>query len=108
MKSNVLSVLIAAMLLAACTGAPTKVGTSTEVPVPTGPVRDLEAQACGFQLLLFIPIKVNSRASRAYQQLVVLAGGDYITDVEVKEEWTYGLVGTQYCTTLRARAIREQ
>ena len=56
-------------------------------------------------MLLVIPIMVNSRTQRAYDDLVEQAKGDFITDVEVKESWTYGFVGTGYCTELRAKAI---
>src|SRR5205823_11702689 len=84
-------------LLTACAGTPVALGSRADGPVPTGIERTITAEACGFQLLLFIPISVNSRAARAYQQLQAQAGGDYITNVQVQERWTYGVVGTQYC-----------
>jgi len=73
--------------------------------VPTGESRTITAEACGFQLLLFIPIAINGRLESAYGMLEAKAGGDFITDVEVQERWTYGFVGTSYCTELRAKAI---
>jgi hypothetical protein len=45
---------------------------------------------------------INGRQARAYQYLLMNAGGDYITDVKVKESWVYGFVGTAYCTELEA------
>jgi hypothetical protein len=57
------------------------------------------------QLLLFIPIRVNNRMLRAYSALEAQAGGDFITDVQIQERWTYLFVGTNYCTALRAKAI---
>lgn len=97
---------LAILLLSACAGTAVRLGSPSDQPVPKGPSREISATACGFQLLLLIPIAVNSRQTRAYQVLAAQAGTDYITDVEVQEEWGYRFVGTEYCTTLRARAIR--
>lgn len=95
------------LLTTACAGSPVQLGSPRSPgAAPTGAARTISAKACGFQLLLFIPIAINSRAGRAYQQLQTMASGDFITDVQVQESWTYGLVGTSYCTTLRAIAIR--
>jgi hypothetical protein len=54
--------------------------------------------------LLFIPIGVNDRHENAYGQLLAQANGDYITDVNIEESWTYGFVGTSYTTTITATA----
>lgn len=97
---------VAAMLLTACAGTPVSLGTYANGPTPNGIERTIEAEACGFQLLLLIPIGVNDRAKHAYQMLEAQAGGDFITDVQVQERWTYAFVGTRYCTALRAKAIR--
>lgn len=92
-------------LLAGCAGKPVQLGSRVAGTVPTGETREISAEACGFQLFLFIPIAVNGRLESAYSMLEAKAGGDFITDVEVQERWTYGLVGTSYCTELRAKAI---
>jgi len=98
--------ILTAALLAACAGTPVSLGTRVTGPIPTGEERTITAEACGFQLLLFIPISINSRAQRAYQALEVEAGGDFITNVQVQERWSYGFVGTQYCTGLQAKAVK--
>jgi len=59
-------------------------------------------QASGFQLLLFFPIKINSRHERAYNQLLKKADGDYVTNVRIKDSWTYAFIGTIYKTTITA------
>ena len=64
--------------------------------------RTISAEVSGFQLLWFIPIKINSRHVRAYEALKVQANGDYITDIKVEESWTYGFVGTSYTTKMTA------
>lgn len=94
------------VLLAGCAGTPVQLGSRVAGAVPTGDTRTISAEACGFQLFLLIPIAVNGRLEAAYSTLEAKAGGDFITDVEVQERWTYGFVGTSYCTELRAKAIR--
>lgn len=99
------SALLAA-ILTACAGAPVNLGPHPYAPPPAGNVRQVQAKACGFQLLLLIPIAINDRQERAYNTVLAQAGGDYVTDVAWKDEWFYGLVGTGYCTTITATAIR--
>lgn len=95
-----------AALLAACEGIPVQLGSPVEGPPPTGQSRELTARSCGFQLLYVIPIAINERLERAYAGIRRQAQDDYITDVRVTEEWTYAFVGTVYCTTIDAKAIR--
>lgn len=66
--------------------------------------REINASASGFQLLYFIPLGINDRHQSAYGQLMAEANGDYVTDVKIKESWTYGFVGTVYTTTITATA----
>lgn len=66
--------------------------------------RIITASASGFQLLLLIPISINTRHESAYGQLLAQANGDYITDVKIEESWTYAFVGTIYTTTITATA----
>jgi hypothetical protein len=66
--------------------------------------RLLQASASGFQLLLLIPININNRQERAYQIIRDQAGSDFITDVKIKESWTYAFVGTIYTTAIEAIA----
>lgn len=103
---RVLAVLIPT-LLSSCSSAPLAVGTRGDAPAAVGTGRVIEAEACGFQLLLFIPISINNRAERAYRDLERQANGDTITDVQVRERWIYAFVGTNYCTAFRAKAIRK-
>ena len=99
--------LVVALLLAACEGTAVRLGTPVEEgPTPTGSARELSAEACGAQILYFIPIAINNRQERAYQRLRRDALGDYITDVRVSERWMYLFAGTLYCTTIEAKAIR--
>lgn len=94
---------ILVMTLFGCSGYPVKVESvtdSTTIDKTRG--RKIYAQASGFQLFLVIPIQINSRHERAYGALMNAAGGDSIADLNVKESWTYALVGTLYTTTMEA------
>ena len=44
------------------------------------------------------------RMELAYDSLMSQAEGDYVTDIKVREKWTYAFVGTVYCTELEATA----
>lgn len=93
-----------AALLTACVSAPIQLSSST--PAPAGTERTIEAKSCGFQLLLILPLGINGRHERAHQSLLRQAGKDYIKDVRVEESWSYGFVGTLYCTRFIATAVR--
>ena len=94
---------LATCLLAACTSTPVRIASAP--PSASGGVsREVSSKACGFQLLLFIPIAVNSRQTRAYADLLAQARGDSISDVQMQESWFYGFAGTGYCTEFKAQA----
>jgi len=101
-------ILIAVFFIAGCAGTPIRVGTvdqqldKTNIDFTRG--RSISASASGFQLLLFIPININTRHERAYQILLGQAGNDYMTNVKIQESWTYAFVGTVYTTTIEAMA----
>lgn len=97
----------ATLAICGCAGAPVALGSRVSGPVPIGEERVITGEACGFQLFMFIPIAVNGRLASAYSELEEKAGGDFITDVTVEESWGYRFVGTAYCTTLKAKAIRK-
>jgi hypothetical protein len=99
---------MALVFIIGCAGNPIRFGANgpnfdrTNVDYSKG--REITASAGGFQLLLLIPININNRHERAYQQLLGMAGRDYITDIKIEESWTYALVGTVYTTTIKAMA----
>lgn len=103
-----LAITILWTLLAACAGcagAPVTFRSLTGVTYDATKGKTVSGSACGFQLLLFIPIGINDRYERAYAALLDNAGPGYsVTDIHVRERWMYGLVGTGYCTDLKATA----
>lgn len=105
-KKSLSVVLISMMtlVLVGCSGRPVSIANASpkmyENVKEKG--REISASASGFQLLLFIPININDRHDVAYALLKNKANGGYITDVKIKESWTYAFVGTVYKTTMTA------
>jgi len=97
-------ILIAGTLLSACNSVPVQFGPQGDEKYDVTKPRTVSAEACGFQLLLLIPIRTNSRAARAVAVLRQQAGEDYVADIKVREEWTYAFAGTLYCTYIEATA----
>jgi hypothetical protein len=93
-----------AALCAACAGTPVRIGDAVPPNLDRTQGRAVFGTATGYQILQFIPYDNNDRHARAYEQLRENAGNAYITDVAVKESWTYLLLGTAYTTTFRATA----
>ena len=103
---KILFLTVFAVYFTGCSGKPVTFNSvdSKLYADKKGEGRTITAEASGFQLLLFIPISINSRHVRAYEALKMKAGGDYITDVKITESWTYGFVGTAYTTKITATA----
>lgn len=82
----------------ACTGPRIKIA-----PEPAGEYRTTttgRGSACGFNLFGVIPIAVNGRAQRAYDEALHTTGGVGLVDVKVTERWYYAVVGNIYCTDI--------
>ncbi len=100
---------LACLILSGCSGTPIRFGDDVKRKVNLANVdftrgEKISASASGFQLLLLIPIEINSRHQRAYQDLRSQAEGYYLTDIKITESWTYAFVGTIYTTKLQATA----
>jgi hypothetical protein len=97
--------LTAAMFfVTGCNSAPVNLGGTPVPNYDASNPRRISASGSGFQLLLFIPIGINGRYEKAWDELEQQAGGDYITDVTVQDSWTYALIGTIYTVKLEANA----
>ncbi len=97
-------VLLLCMVTVSCVGTPVTFKSLVDQKYDINKSRTITADACGFQLLLLIPIRVNDRAERAYSSLIAQAQYEHVTDIKVKETWNYAFVGTVYCTVLEATA----
>ena len=98
-----LAIIVLLIFGVGCAGRPVKIESVANQNYDTSRGREVVATAHGFQLLLVIPIRVNSRQARAYQAIRNMAGDNYvITNVRVKEFWRYAFWGTVYGTRIRA------
>lgn len=96
--------LLALALAAGCASTPIVLNAPPKGAVDMAKGRTVRGNGCGFQLLLLLPLAVNGRQERAYQELMGQARDDYVTDFKVEESWWYAFVGTVYCTQLEATA----
>ena len=96
--------LVVALLAAGCHGTPVHIDNAVPDNIDRSTGHIVEGDAHGFQFILLIPMGVNTRHERAWEDLKSKAGDAYITNVEMKEGWFYGLIGTLYHTTFRATA----
>lgn len=68
--------------------------------------------ACGSLLIggtayNFIPIRLNSRVERAYNNAVKsVPGATGLIDVTIKESWFWWIIGTARCVTITGEAIK--
>ena len=68
-----------------------------------GPAR---GGACGVLLFGLIPINVNDRTRRAYEQAVANGNGTALVDTEIRDRWYYLYIGEMLCTDVQGTAIR--
>ena len=102
-KFRLLAILVLIIFSAGCAGKAVQIESIADQAYDASKGREVEISASGLQLLLLIPIMINSRQARAYQALCNMAGADHvITNVRVQESWKYAFVGTVYTTTMRA------
>jgi len=82
----------------ACTGPQIKIAPQPPAEYRTTTIG--HGSACGFNLFGVIPIAVNGRAQRAYDEALQTTGGMGLLDVKVTERWYYAVVGNIYCTDI--------
>lgn len=102
-----LPALALATLLTACQGVPVNFAGSTVTDrsqIDPYKGQRVSAEASGFQLLVLIPIHINDRQKRAFEQLQREAGDRLLTDIAITETWQWAFVGTVYTTRLDATA----
>jgi hypothetical protein len=93
------------LVITSCAGQPVKFNELSEQKYDATKPKMVTASACGFQLLLVIPININTRARLAFDSLISKAGVDYVVkDIKVQEKWYYALIGTVYCTEFEGTA----
>lgn len=103
-KALVALLLVVSLGSAGCAGKSVALGSPAGVSYDRTQGRSVSGWASGFQLFLLIPIGINKRHEKAYAALLAEAGDDYLTDIRVKESWTYALIGTIYRVELDGMA----
>lgn len=93
-----------ALALAGCSGKFTKVGP--ERPVHYTPTGEAHGSACGVLLFNLIPINLNDRTERAYQQAIKTAGAEGLIDPTLVDRWYFIYVGGLYCTDVQGTGYR--
>lgn len=108
-KKIIFSSLVLPLLLMACAGTPVKIEGVTDLStVDLTSKRRVSAEAGGFQLAGFIPLKVNTRQERAYEALLeTLQRDEVLADITVTESWSFAVVGTSYWTIMHSSAYRK-
>lgn len=112
MKRLVCSVLLAMILFLVC-------GCSSGRTVITSTPSDnfqrlgqVEGKACGSlgiagTAYYFIPMGLNSRYERAYNEAIAKApGATSLIDVTLSEDWFWWIIGTARCVTITGEAIK--
>jgi hypothetical protein len=104
--------LLAAFILV-CTGCAS--GFRTVLPQAPEKYEKLgkaEGSACGNMLIgptayNFIPVMLNTRVARAYQDaLDSVPGATALINVSMQENWYWWVIGTARCVTIKGEAIR--
>lgn len=100
-----------AVMLAGCASKPFNV-----TPLPPAKYQVLgkaEGKGCGSlgvlaTLYYFVPIGLNDRVERAYQDaLASVPGSTGLVNVSVVEHWDWWLIATRRCVTITGDAIKE-
>lgn len=104
MLRTIAVVLASVTMLVACSGKPVRFGPMTGAHYDASRGRQITAERCGLQLLHLFPVRINNRLFTAHQRLLREADRDYVTDIKVRESWSYALIGTVYCTSMEATA----
>lgn len=98
------SMVVAALFAVGCAGPFVNVAPSP----PAGAVttRIGRGSACGVNLMGIIPINVNNRAQRAYDEAVDDADASGLTDTKVTDRWSWIFIGEKFCTYIQGTGYR--
>jgi hypothetical protein len=108
---HIILVIVAVFML----GTGCASGFRTVMPQPPEKYEKLgpaSGSACGSMLIgptayNFIPVMLNSRVARAYQQaLDSVPGSTALINVTMQEDWYWWVIGTARCVTIQGEAIR--
>lgn len=100
--------LVTAAILASigfgCTGDKVQFADAPMDKLDLSQGHKVTGRASGLQLFGLIPIGVNERQERAYEQMKEAAGDDFVTNVKIQDVWKYVVIGMKYNTIITATA----
>lgn len=102
--------LLAGVFLMGCASGYTTI--APRLPEKFEKLGRAEGTACGTMLLgptayNFIPILLNERAERAYEDAVKnVPGATALANVTMREYWYWWVIGSTRCVTIKGEAIR--
>jgi hypothetical protein len=105
----VIPLLALSFVLGACTGSHYNI--APRVPAKYTKLGPAKGEACGhlaFSIdLAFIPINLNDRTERAYQNAVAsVPGARALIDVQLEESWYWWVIANTRCVTITGTAVK--
>ena len=98
------SMLLASVFGVSCAGP--FVNVAPTPPVGAMITHKAHGEACGVNLFGVIPIGVNDRAQRAYDEAVEGADATGLTDTKITDRWAWVFVGEKFCTIVHGNGYR--
>jgi len=97
-------VLMLAAVLVGCAGHFSRVSAPPLAqPRPAGLT---SGSACGMMVLGLVPVRMNSRTVRAYEEAARLANASALSDTAISTHWYWAVVGTVHCADVDGTAVR--
>jgi hypothetical protein len=107
MKGIAFLLLLISCVVSACASAPLQV-KGIELNQDYEVLGEGKGTASGLLLLDLIPIRLNSRFVRAYDEAVKMRGGDLLLDPVVSDTWRFVVIGVLHSTAVRGTVIKLQ
>ena len=98
-----LALVLVTAAVTGCRSAPVKYENPAPGTYDASVSKQVKSRACGIQMS-FIPMRTNSRQSRAYTALGRGLPGAVFVNVKQQESWSYIVIGIKFCTLLTATA----
>jgi hypothetical protein len=109
-RSPVVLAVVASAILTGCSSGFTNI--APEPPQQYSRLGQATGSACGSlgavaTAYYFIPMGLNSRVERAYQEaLASVPGATGLVNITMQENWSWWLIGTSRCVTINGEAIK--
>ena len=102
-RLKVIAIVCVLLVCSACVGGPATVAPRVTADYEPGALS--KGSACGVLLLAFIPIMVNSRTQRAYDQATT-GKANGLADTRISQHYFFFPGGLLLCTDIEGRLLR--